>query len=657
MGERAKAKAPWPALLSYFCILLALMACVSLRTAVQVPLLSTRAQLDAFDFSGSVGKIDRNLFDFYAEKLYTPADFAAGRTGEPTYTADSADNASRQYVAYGTYRLVLSLPAGQVFALSADSATYAQKVWVNGQLLSEVGTVSADKAGFVPRTDHYTVCFTAAGGPTEIVVQRANFVHKSGALFEIDLGPQTLVFANVTRTLYRAILPLGILFAASLFFFGVSLFFPHRRQFLWFSLACLSFGIRSGFVSPKTVMILFPALDWYFGHRLECCSMISSCLFMLLFYNAAFPRAVPKAVRYTGYALCGAGLGVYALLPSVQYSALTQAGVYAAAAYLLAYGLCFAAALLQKKVRLADTPHILMAGGVLITIACSVCDEWLYRKTRDYNFSQNGMLLFTVLTSLALALQMREAEDALDDAAARERQMRQKTRELSDLYRVRSELLSDISHELKTPLTVISGYAGLTKMQLEKQAVDQRTPANLDTIQQEAVRLGALVEQLKTVSSDKNALAPVRADAAAALRRAADFCSPICEKNRNRIEVAVPDGPLYAYFVPDSLLQVLYNLITNASRHCRDSVIRLKAEKTENCVTVTVTDSGDGIAPGQLPHVFERGVSGDASTGLGLSLCRDIIENGGGTITIESAPGHGTAVTFTLPGKESTDGT
>ena len=229
----------WSALLIFFAVLLISFFGISALTVNKVPLLSTQSGINQFDFTKNVGMIDRNLFDFYPNVLYAPSDFTSHKTSEPKYTSGSEDNDKRQYYRYGTYRLKVDLPKGHVYAMNADSATYAQKVWVDGRLLSAVGKVSSSKSGFVPRTNNYTVCFTAGDHPTEIVIQRANFVHWSGSLFEIKLGPQTKVFQLATEKLFKSVSALGLLFASFLIFFGVALFFPDRKQFLWFALSCI----------------------------------------------------------------------------------------------------------------------------------------------------------------------------------------------------------------------------------------------------------------------------------------------------------------------------------------------------------------------------------------------------------------------------------
>jgi len=651
-GKDVMRRKLWLHLVIFFCILFAVFFGISVLTITRVPLLDDRESLDTFSFTEDAGLISRNLFDYYPEHLYTPEDFASGHTKKPEYTVDSSDNDDRQKYRYGTYRLVLDLPAGETFAMSADSATYAQKVWVNGVLLTEVGKVSDNKEGFIPRTNHYTVCFTTGAVPTEIVVQQSNFVHWSGTLFEVTLGPQAKVFSLVTKKLFRSVAAIGVLFAAFLLFFGVSLFFPDSRMYLWFALACLSICIRNGFVSPKPVMILFPELNWYFGHKLEHIMQQTEFLFTLLFYNAVFPDVVDRRVRISGYLLAAAGIGMYLFLPSTVYSPLTQKDTYCMLVYYVLYVVLFLYGFLKRRKEFGEQSDVLMMAGAVILILSNLSDAYLYRKTKDYNISQIGMMIFSFITAIALTLRLRKAQEELGEAEAKEEQMRLTNHTLTDLHKLRTDFMSDISHEMRTPLTVMSSYAGLTRMQIEKSAINEKTLENLEIIQKEAVRLGELVEKIKGVATDKMLkVSPVKGNVSEILIDAVGFCRPICDRNRNRIKVTVPEEPLYACYVPDSLLQVLYNLITNSNRHCKDSEIILSGEDAGDFISVSVSDHGDGISAELMQHLFERGVSGDHSSGLGLSLCRDIIESGGGKIRVAETSSSGTVICFTVPKK------
>jgi signal transduction histidine kinase len=92
----------------------------------------------------------------------------------------------------------------------------------------------------------------------------------------------------------------------------------------------------------------------------------------------------------------------------------------------------------------------------------------------------------------------------------------------------------------------------------------------------------------------------------------------------------------------------LTNILQNAGAHTKNGTVAISAKKQGNIITVEVRDTGEGILPELLPHVFERGVS-TGGTGVGLYLCKTVVESHGGKIWIESEPGSGTSVYYTLP--------
>jgi two-component system sensor histidine kinase VicK len=124
------------------------------------------------------------------------------------------------------------------------------------------------------------------------------------------------------------------------------------------------------------------------------------------------------------------------------------------------------------------------------------------------------------------------------------------------------------------------------------------------------------------------------------------------------ISFRVESNKAVAYADPERILQVLNELVSNAIRFSPPhTVIRLGAEPCgEDKICFVIEDQGRGIAPEKLEHIFNRFQQGDASdsralggTGLGLALCRSIVEQHGGRIWAESAPGKGSRFMFTLP--------
>ena len=264
------------------------------------------------------------------------------------------------------------------------------------------------------------------------------------------------------------------------------------------------------------------------------------------------------------------------------------------------------------------------------------------------------MIIFIFANMIALTLQFSRTEIELDGARQKEREMNETNRLMDRMSRMKSDFMADISHEMRTPLTVMASYAGLTAMQLRRGATDDKTLDNLAVIKREAIRLAGLVEQLKEISMEKERqLTLSEVNVGSLMQQAADFCKPICLKNKNQLFVDQVSGEVFLRVNRESIFQAFVNLIINANRHTREGIIRLKAEVCNSLVKLTVCDNGEGIDAVLLPRLFERGVSGDGGSGLGLSICKEIIEEHGGKIWIESEKGRGATISFTLPYRKS----
>ncbi len=225
--------------------------------------------------------------------------------------------------------------------------------------------------------------------------------------------------------------------------------------------------------------------------------------------------------------------------------------------------------------------------------------------------------------------------------------------ELMRLERVRRDFVANVSHELRTPLTAIQGYAE-TLISLDGPPECRRFG---EIILKHGVCLSRMVDDLLTLArlegkSGSLELAPV--DPREALAQATGMCREVLERRHCRVEPHIaPDCRVMASL--PHLTQVFRNLLENAGRYAPEGgSIRVNARQVGDSVVFRVTDDGPGIPRQDLERVFERFYQverhrGQASTGLGLAICKHIIERHGGSIRAESpAPDGNTALVFTL---------
>jgi signal transduction histidine kinase len=226
------------------------------------------------------------------------------------------------------------------------------------------------------------------------------------------------------------------------------------------------------------------------------------------------------------------------------------------------------------------------------------------------------------------------------------------------LDRLKDEFVLTASHELRSPLTSVQGFAEL--LMLER---DSLTPKQVDTVEiildncRHLVRL--LNDLLDLARSDAGRLAitpkptelaPLIDDAVRTMRGQTNSASQTLTQ---RIEPGIP----LVQVEPDRIRQILVNLLTNAHEYSPPGAsIEVTARVVDADVEIAVTDNGPGIPESQLEHIFERFVRGDAGltqrvggTGLGLAISKSLVELHGGTIAVASTVGAGSTFSFRLP--------
>lgn len=618
--------------------------------------------LSSFNFDERIAGILHSSFVYYKSELYTPEDFAHGQvTGEPI----SLDGVVGRFDPghFGTYRLTLDLPEGRTYGLSSYSAMYSQRLFINGSEVESTGVPGKTPETTIPKTRHYTVYFTPLSPKTEILIQFANFSHYDfGGIVPLFLGAQEKIMMRDAIAQQRVHLLVGVAVTASLFFLGMFFFFNKREAFLWFSLACLSIALRMLMLEEKTIMLLLPDLPWEIAIALEYLFLISLLYSFLLYVQSMFKGAIHRVAVWSYGALCALFALLVILLPPLTYTRFMLWFEYCSG-LLGAYVVTVLITNVAKSQENRRPEHILILSGALSFILLSILQIEIHRSsgfTYGFGLGDVGMLVMIVVNMIALAVQFSRTEAELDLAREKEREMQETNLLLDRMSRLKSDFLANISHEMRTPLTVMASYAGLTAMQLQRGATNEKTLENLETIKRETIRLAGLVEGLKEVSLEKERQQTLEDVAPLSLlRKVVDFCQPICDKNKNKLTVRNYSGEVMVRVNPDSIFQTLLNLVINANRHTKEGSIVLSIQENHphagsDFVNITVEDNGTGIDPALIPKLFKRGVSEDSSSGLGLPICKEIIEEHGGRIWIESKKGEGTVVLFTLPkSKES----
>lgn len=259
-------------------------------------------------------------------------------------------------------------------------------------------------------------------------------------------------------------------------------------------------------------------------------------------------------------------------------------------------------------------------------------------------------IVLSIVGECALALESDRAAQEREEAAV-----------LAKNEQLRANLLRSIGHDLRTPLTAISGSAAILRKNDEKLSLEQRCDL-ADAIYDDSLWLIDTVENLLAITRVEDGTIPLNFTSELIDEVIEAALSHVAQASHGRtVTIEHADDILLVRIDVHLIMQVLTNLIMNAFKYTpEDSTVTISARREGAFVVVDVADDGPGVADCDKPHIFERfftssntrPVDSRRSIGLGLSLCRSIVEAHGGVIEVRDNHPHGAVFRFTLPAEE-----
>lgn len=321
-------------------------------------------------------------------------------------------------------------------------------------------------------------------------------------------------------------------------------------------------------------------------------------------YYSGTPSFFVFAVVFTVFMLEGMTRNIVAALEIVLY-----------------LGICLYAYHYPETVFFFETERDMVADIMIgFTISSAALGITVFRYTRIYDRKQK---------------QLAEANAALDRA-----------------NKLKAELFANVSHEMKTPLTVISVHIQRAEklFEMARDGDEVKIQESFALAQDEIMRMSRLVNgTLKLASIQEAGGEKSWLDLNSILWTTTEAYRTLLEKHGNTLEVNIPNTLPSIYGSADAMVQIISNLLSNANTHTQNDLVRVNAVADAERLTITVEDNGEGIPPEMLSQIFTRGVSGSGGNGLGLFICRELVQDHGGSLTVESEAGHGAKATIFLP--------
>lgn len=541
--------------------------------------------------------------------------------------------------AYATYRLVINTkPQDNILALRIPRILTAYKIWINNKLMSSCGVIGKNASHSKGRVVPNTIFFSNNSSTIQIVLQVSNFVeNEAGITASFTFGESQKVLKERDKQIERDMFLFGLIFIIGCYHIIYYVFNRKNVSTLLFGVFCMIVGLRT-ITSGECVLLQLINVNESILFRLKYAIFGVGAMVLLTFYYTLFPQEYSKKV-----------LRFFQVTNLIFVAVIMYFGISTSCNFIIVFecigvisGLYTICVVILAYIHKRQSALIILGGTIL----------FLSVITNDILNSEHiigtkvllipiGLAVFIFVQSVVLALRFSEAFKNVEQLSER----------LIRSNRVKDNILANTSHELKTPLHGIIGISEyMLNTNLPTSAIN-----NINKIMFSAKRLSNLVNDLLDYSKLKHNYIKLNL-VACSLKMSVDFTIDMFQHSLSDVEII--NNINNSFFVKADegrLLQILQNLIGNAIKFTKKGVIKISAERKDDMIEVSISDSGPGIEEKDYKRIFKSFEQIDSSVhrkyggaGLGLAITKKLLKEHGGEIWLTSEIGKGSTFIFTL---------
>lgn len=599
-------------------------------------------------------------WELYPDQLLVPEDFTAG-TPSPRYITWlgeypnlSAFHTDGNPYGCATYRLLLQ--GNGTVTLYLPEPLCATRVFVNGINLGGAGETVPERYSPLIRDTAYSFAIDKS---TELIIQVSNYSHYYGGLwYPPAIGaPDSISHLTAYRILFYALLFFTSL-TLSLFCMVFKKDEPSSPVLFYFGMLSLAFALRICY--PFLRLAGIPLIRSLYA--LEDCMALTGLMFALkIAFSLFLPekyRKLPAFVRMLTLGMCAVSviLPVF-ILPA--FPALVQwYGI------LISWYKVFAAILLIGSAFcgcLTGRPHILIP--LAAAVVNGVCLLYGVLAIGHFEPAIGGWPeeygAFGMVIAFAILMVQRNRDIMAENVRLNlhlQEEVEEKTFHLHQLLSERGQLITELGHDMKSPLTSLSNMAQIIRS--NDIMLDPNTIEKMSYIEEQCALLSHRLQSIQTLASEAGT--PPHMEALDLNRFLADFHYSICpviEMNGPDFYYEASGQPCRIMADPEKLSRALENLLYNAADFTpADGKITLTLKQENGFACIHVSDTGCGIPEKELSHIFQRLYTTrrkEGGQGLGLSITKTIITEHQGEISVMSEEGKGTTFVIRIPSIET----
>ncbi len=593
-------------------------------------------------------------WEFYPGAFLSRKDIESLSAGQPKVVQVPGDwgeampEGSQSSFGYGTYRLriLVDQPLSQPYGFWIQEIMASSAVEINGRKVSEFGRLAETAENYKPRRVSYTATYERNdANEIELLVRAANYENplKGGIVKSIRFGSQAAIDYERWYSIGFQLVTFIVLLLHGLYAVILYLFNPRHKVLLIFFLLLADAGL-SIISDHDSLLLLWLPIDFAGALKIRMLSYLWIPFFMLLL--ARNFEVYPVGTRWFR-AYC-ALLGIYSAFLLVAPPPLIYYSMNIRVFSLLYLGpaVWFMYLIGRKVVRKEQDALFLLfaAMGIASSMVWGIFTPSNPAGSVYYPIDILGSIL--CFSAFWFKRFFRNAEEN----AKLNEQLR-----VSD--KLKDQFLANTSHELRTPLHGILNIAQ-TVAAKEKHTMDRASFENMELLITISRRMSQLLDDLLDVAQLQDKRIVLQKEALriqAVASGVGGMLRYITDSKPVQLKIDMADSVPPVWADEKRLVQILFNLIHNALKYTDEGTVVISAETRGETVVIQVSDSGIGMDEETQARIFlpyEQGLqgrSGSGGIGLGLSICKQLVELHGGDLTVRSEPGRGSVFSFALP--------
>lgn len=540
---------------------------------------------------------------------------------------------------FASYALTVLLPARTTaLKMSVPDQYSSYRLFINGNEAARDGQPATTAAATIPYWSTQLIEVPATADTLQLLLQIANFEHaKGGGRGAILIGNARRLSETLAANSSLDLLLTGCLLMAGLFFLG--LFGMGRTEWpmLYFSLFCLIYSYRIIGTDLYVVHTIFPDLPWALTVRLEYISLYLAVGTFVLYTQSLYPKDTSTIITRTMAGLCFSAAATVLFLPPLLFTQLMNPFLMLMVVYIIYCTYVYWIAALRGR---SGATYSLLATGLLMVMFGLIILQYFDLLTPPKALLFVGYLGFFFLKSLVLPYRYVFA--------------------FKEAQRIEKQFLANMSHEIRTPLNAIVGFSNL----LDTATLTHEQREYVRDIQVAGKNLLQIVNDVLDISKMESGMVQIERipfSIPSLVDSIRTMLLPAAAEKKLALTVSIdPTIPDTVLGDPTRLTQILINLLSNAIKFTQHGHVAVHIDKRSQTtdsvrIRITVEDTGIGMMPDVLPHIFTRFRQANVSTtrqyggtGLGLSIAKSLVELQGGWIRVSSEPDKGSKFTLEI---------